>query len=69
VMVPLPHPSGQSRWLNDPTNRDRLAAALGVLGQLRVSLAPAPRSRSNSDGGSREPPRIQRATTRARRKA
>jgi uracil-DNA glycosylase len=70
VMVPLPHPSGQSRWLNDPANRERLAAALELLGQLRMSLAPEPRSRSNSDGGSRKPPRIQRATTTAmRRKA
>jgi uracil-DNA glycosylase family 4 len=50
VMVPLPHPSGQSRWLNDPSNRERLASALSLLGQLRLRLAPAPRSRSNSSG-------------------
>ena len=50
VMVPLPHPSGQSRWLNDPSNRERLASALALLGQLRLRLAPAPRSRSNSSG-------------------
>jgi uracil-DNA glycosylase len=62
VMVPLPHPSGQSRWLNDPANRERLAAALSLLGQLRASLAPAPRSRSNNDGGSHQPPRARRAT-------
>jgi len=24
VLVPLPHPSGQSRWLNDPARMDRL---------------------------------------------
>ncbi|HMJ38002.1 MAG TPA: uracil-DNA glycosylase family protein [Verrucomicrobiae bacterium] len=35
VMVPLPHPSGQSRWLNDPDNRERLASALALLGTLR----------------------------------
>jgi uracil-DNA glycosylase family 4 len=35
VMVPLPHPSGQSRWLNDPANRERLASALALLGTLR----------------------------------
>ncbi len=27
-IVPLPHPSGQSRWLNDPHHRDQLAGAL-----------------------------------------
>jgi uracil-DNA glycosylase len=41
VMVPLPHPSGQSRWLNDPANRERLASALAVIATLRFSLAPA----------------------------
>jgi uracil-DNA glycosylase family 4 len=70
VMVPLPHPSGQSRWLNDPGNRERLAAALRLVAQLRLSLAPAPRSRSNNDGGSQQPPRVWRAkTTATRRKA
>jgi uracil-DNA glycosylase len=43
VMVPLPHPSGQSRWLNDRANRERLASAIEVIGQLRSSLARAPR--------------------------
>jgi uracil-DNA glycosylase family 4 len=51
VMVPLPHPSGQSRWLNDQANRDRLETALALLAQLRLRLASAPRSRSNSTGG------------------
>ncbi len=51
VMIPLPHPSGQSRWLNDPANRERLASALELVGQLRSSLALAQRRRSNSDGG------------------
>jgi uracil-DNA glycosylase len=31
VLIPLPHPSGASRWLNDSENRDRLARALGVV--------------------------------------
>jgi len=35
VMVPLPHPSGQSRWLNDRANRQRLADALGALNEER----------------------------------
>jgi uracil-DNA glycosylase family 4 len=28
VLIPLPHPSGASRWLNDPHNRHRLRRAL-----------------------------------------
>jgi uracil-DNA glycosylase family 4 len=51
VMIPLPHPSGQSRWLNDPANRERLAGALALVDQLRSSLAPPHRRRSNSSGG------------------
>ena len=39
VMVPLPHPSGQSRWLNDPANRERLASALAIVGELRATIA------------------------------
>src|SRR2546428_9994291 len=35
VLVPLPHPSGQSRWLNDPANRRRLDRALAQLSRLR----------------------------------
>jgi uracil-DNA glycosylase len=38
VMVPLPHPSGQSRWLNDSANRERLASALAIVGALRATL-------------------------------
>jgi uracil-DNA glycosylase len=38
VMIPLPHPSGQSRWLNDPANRERLASALEIIGALRATL-------------------------------
>ena len=39
VMVPLPHPSGQSRWLNDAGNRNRLSSALSILGELRSEFA------------------------------
>ena len=35
VIVPLPHPSGQNRWLNDPANRERLARALALISDLR----------------------------------
>jgi uracil-DNA glycosylase family 4 len=31
TVVPLPHPSGVSRWLNVPTNRDRLDEALALV--------------------------------------
>lgn len=31
VLIPLPHPSGASRWLNDPANRRKLRRALGVV--------------------------------------
>jgi uracil-DNA glycosylase len=34
-VIPLPHPSGQSRWLNEPANRDRLAAALEIISAVR----------------------------------
>ena len=30
-LVPLPHPSGASGWLNDPANRGRLAAAVALV--------------------------------------
>ncbi|GAC1471945.1 MAG: hypothetical protein PVS3B2_01510 [Candidatus Dormibacteraceae bacterium] len=38
VTVPLPHPSGQSRWLNDSANRESLASALAIVGALRATL-------------------------------
>jgi uracil-DNA glycosylase len=37
VLVPLPHPSGASRWLNDPAN---LALLEGALRRLRALVAP-----------------------------
>jgi uracil-DNA glycosylase len=56
VMVPLPHPSGQSRWLNDALNRRRLSAALTILGDLRAELALPPtasRTRERRPGAGR----------------
>lgn len=35
LVVPLPHPSGVSRWLNEPENRERHARALTLLATLR----------------------------------
>lgn len=40
VFIPLPHPSGQSRWLNDPANRERLSRALALIGEQRAKFAP-----------------------------
>ena len=40
AMVPLPHPSGQSRWLNEAANRSRLDSALRLIGELRLELVP-----------------------------
>jgi uracil-DNA glycosylase len=48
VMIPLPHPSGQSRWLNDPGNRARLESALQLVGRQRLTLARPALSASNS---------------------
>jgi uracil-DNA glycosylase len=31
IILPLPHPSGVSRWTNDPNNKERLARALDTL--------------------------------------
>jgi uracil-DNA glycosylase len=39
VMIPLPHPSGQNRWLNEPANRERLASALQLINDVRSSFA------------------------------
>jgi uracil-DNA glycosylase len=35
LVLPLPHPSGVSRWLNDPQNRLRHRQALTLLRELR----------------------------------
>jgi uracil-DNA glycosylase family 4 len=38
LLIPLPHPSGASRWLNDPANRARLERALRLLGRSWKAL-------------------------------
>jgi uracil-DNA glycosylase family 4 len=38
VLIPLPHPSGASRWLNQPENRLRLRRALAVVRRSVVGL-------------------------------
>lgn len=39
IILPLPHPSGVSRWTNDPHNRERLAQALSLLRHYRQQYA------------------------------
>ncbi|HKC20846.1 MAG TPA: uracil-DNA glycosylase family protein [Candidatus Dormibacteraeota bacterium] len=39
VIIPLPHPSGQSRWLNTPANREKLANALALIAEQRSIFA------------------------------
>jgi uracil-DNA glycosylase len=39
VTVPLPHPSGTSRWLNDPANRKRLDTALALIADQRALIS------------------------------
>jgi uracil-DNA glycosylase len=38
-LLPLPHPSGVSRWLNDPAHRALVDKALAQLADWRVALA------------------------------
>jgi uracil-DNA glycosylase family 4 len=42
VSVPLPHPSGVSRWLNDPANQSQLRKAVGLVHEELAKLAPSP---------------------------
>ena len=37
-LMPLPHPSGVSRWLNVPAHRERLDAALAVLARETLAV-------------------------------
>lgn len=38
TILPLPHPSGVSRWNNDPANQARVAQALHILKELRTNV-------------------------------
>jgi uracil-DNA glycosylase family 4 len=38
LLIPLPHPSGASRWLNEPVNRARLSRALAIVGRAVKGL-------------------------------
>jgi uracil-DNA glycosylase len=48
VVVPLPHPSGTSRWLNEPANRERLGAALELIAELRLRHTSPPKENLNA---------------------
>jgi uracil-DNA glycosylase len=37
-LLPLPHPSGVSRWLNSSEHQQQLAAAIDILASWRVLL-------------------------------
>ena len=39
-VIPLPHPSGASGWLNDPANRERLATAVGLVREHLSGIYP-----------------------------
>jgi hypothetical protein len=38
MLLPLPHPSGVSRWLLDPDHHQLLQEALAILSQWRENL-------------------------------
>lgn len=38
LLLPLPHPSGVSRWLNNPAHQSLHQKALGILSEWRVSF-------------------------------
>lgn len=38
LLIPLPHPSGASRWLNEPANRAQLERGLRLLGRTWKDL-------------------------------
>ena len=40
TLIPLPHPSGVSRWLNEPAHQQLLARGLARLAQLRAAWEP-----------------------------
>ena len=39
AVIPLPHPSGASSWLNDRSNRARVADAVGLIRDVLATLA------------------------------
>ena len=54
VAIPLPHPSGASGWLNDPTNRRRLTTALALV-EAHLAELPPPRPPVAGSGSRRRP--------------
>ena len=48
VAVPLPHPSGVSRWLNEPANRARVETAVALIHRELGAIGSRPRSSAGS---------------------
>jgi uracil-DNA glycosylase family 4 len=61
VAVPLPHPSGVSRWLNDPANRKTLATAVELVHAELAKLETVPQVRYPRPPPHREPNEENRA--------
>ncbi len=55
VLLPLPHPSGQSRWLNDPRHGRFLDAALQRLRELAAWVDSLPPSSADAGPPARDP--------------
>jgi uracil-DNA glycosylase len=49
--IPLPHPSGASGWLNDPANRERVAAAAALIGEELGKIGESAATGDNAVGG------------------
>jgi uracil-DNA glycosylase len=50
LVIPLPHPSGASAWLNDPANRRRVAEAAALIRTELVALTTATRGAARFRG-------------------
>lgn len=48
-ILPLPHPSGASRWLNDPAHKTMLSRALAVLSIWRAEVCAAPATTTSEE--------------------
>jgi uracil-DNA glycosylase family 4 len=48
AVVPLPHPSGASGWLNDPANKERLERATALVRDELAAIETPPRSSAGS---------------------
>lgn len=49
VLVPWPHPSGLSRWTNEPANRERLLHSFNAVRAIRASVQAKPTAQKPAD--------------------